>query len=143
MLIVAVMFSVYGAVLVVRLVSLQVFQHETLQAQSEKQYVRKIKINSGRGIIFDRNHNALATNIEVESVYVDPREIENKNLTAEGLSTALGIDKKSIVKSISANKPFVWIKRKCSFKEIENLKSWIFLEWVMWAKQKGFTQNGN
>ena len=122
MLIVAVMFSVYGAILVVRLVSLQVFQHETLQAQSEKQYVRKIKINSGRGIIFDRNHNALAANIEVESVYVDPREIENKNLTADGLSTALGIDKRIIVKNISANKPFVWIKRKCSFKEIESLK---------------------
>ena len=41
MIIVAVIFSMYGAALVVRLVYLQVFQHEILQAQSERQYVKK------------------------------------------------------------------------------------------------------
>jgi len=120
--IVAVMFSMYGAALVVRLVSLQVFQHEALKAQSEKQYVSRITINSGRGIIFDRNLNTLATNIEVESVYINPSEIEDKNFTANNLASILGLERTAIATSISTKKPFVWIKRKCSFKEIEKLK---------------------
>ena len=114
--IVAVMFSMYGAALVVRLVSLQVFQHEALKAQSEKQYVSRITINSGRGIIFDRNLNTLATNIEVESVYINPSEIEDKNFTANNLASILGLERTAIATSISTKNPFVWIKRKCSFK---------------------------
>ena len=122
MIIVAVVFSMYGTALIVRLVYLQVFQHETLQAQSEKQYVRKIMINTGRGIIYDRNLNALAANIEMESVYVNPGKVENKNITAKSLASILGLDRKSIAKNISTKKHFVWIKRKSSFEEIEKLK---------------------
>ena len=122
MIIVAVVFSMYGTGLVARLVYLQVFQHETLKAQAERQYIRRIVINTGRGIIYDRNLNALAANIEMESVYVNPGKIADKKFTADMLASILGIDNKAVAKYISAKKHFVWIKRKCSFEEIEKLK---------------------
>lgn len=122
MIIVAVVFSMYGTGLVARLVYLQVFQHETLKAQAERQYIRRIVINTGRGIIYDRNLNALAANIEMESVYVNPGKIADKKFTADMLASILGIDNKAVAKYISAKKHFVWIKRKCSFEEIKKLK---------------------
>ena len=122
MIIVAVVFSMYGTGLVARLVYLQVFQHETLKAQAERQYIRRIVINTGRGIIYDRNLNALAANIEMESVYVNPGKIADKKFTADMLASILGIDNKTVAKYISTKKHFVWIKRKCSFEEIEKLK---------------------
>lgn len=122
LIIVSVVFSIYGAGLVARLVFLQILKHEELHAQSEKQYVRTIKINSGRGLIYDRNLNSLATNIEVESVYINPRDIVDKDFTANRLASILGLELKRVARKISSVKSFVWIKRKCNFSEIERLK---------------------
>ncbi len=122
LIIVSVVFSFYGTGLVARLVYLQILKHEELHAQSEKQYVRTIKINSGRGLIYDRNLNSLATNIEVESVYINPREIVDKDFTANRLASILGLERKTVDRKISSGKSFVWIKRKSNFSEIEELK---------------------
>lgn len=122
LIIVSVVFSFYGAGLIARLVYLQILKHEELHAQSEKQYVRTIKINSGRGLIYDRNLNSLAINIEVESVYINPREIVDKDFTANRLASILGLARKTVDRKISSGKSFVWIKRKSNFSEIEKLK---------------------
>ena len=54
---VSIFLSVFGLVLVGRLVHLQIIQHDHLAAQSDKQYLRTVEITSGRGNIYDRNHN--------------------------------------------------------------------------------------
>ena len=58
--------------LIVRLADLQIVQHESLLAKSEKQSQGTLKTHFGRGTISDRNGNELATNLEVESVFVVP-----------------------------------------------------------------------
>ena len=105
-----------------RLFYLQILQHDNLTAQAEKQYLSSMKIYYGRGEILDRNLSPLATNIEVESVYVNPLEIENKRRTAQLLASALDMDLKKILQKVSSRRHFVWIKRKCSPKEIDKLK---------------------
>ncbi len=50
----------FGAALIARLVFLQIIQHDTLVAQSEKQYLSTVKTHFGRGVIFDRNMNPTA-----------------------------------------------------------------------------------
>ena len=76
----------FGAALIARLVFLQIIQHDTLVAQSEKQYLSTVKTHFGRGVIFDRNMNELARNVEVESVYVNPSEILDRKSAARILS---------------------------------------------------------
>lgn len=119
---IAIGLSVCGLVLVGRLVQLQVVQHDRLTAQSDKQYLRTVEISSGRGNIYDRNRNQLATNIQVESVYADPKSIVEKTATARQLGRALGLNSNTILKKLKSNRNFVWIKRKCELNAVEKLK---------------------
>ncbi len=112
----------FGLVLAGRLVQLQIVQHDRLAAQSEKQYLRSVEITSGRGNIYDRNRNQLATNIQVESVYADPKSIVEKATTARILARALGLDPGAVLKKLKSNRHFVWIKRKSELNAVEKLK---------------------
>ena len=105
-----------------RLASLQIVQHETLLAKSEKQYVGTVKTQFGRGVIYDRNLNELAQNVEVESVYVTPSEILDQKAAARVLAASLNLDRDKVYKKISSKRDFVWIKRKCDLGEIVKLK---------------------
>lgn len=116
------LFLLYGAALSARLFYLQILQHDNLTAQSDKQYLSSMKIYYGRGEILDRNLNSLATNVAVESVYVNPGEIENRRRTAQLLASHLDLDLKKVLQKVSSGKNFAWIKRKCQPKEIEKLK---------------------
>jgi cell division protein FtsI (penicillin-binding protein 3) len=120
--IVAVFLFLFGAALVARLASLQIVQHETLLAKSEKQYVGTVKTQFGRGVIYDRNKNELAQNIEVESVFVNPSKIQDRKVAARVLATALNLDRDKVYKKVSSKKEFVWIKRKSDLDGIAKLK---------------------
>ncbi len=120
--VVSVLLFLFGAALIARLAFLQIIQHEILVAKSEKQYLSTVKTHFGRGVIYDRNMNELARNVEVESVYVTPSKIRNHKSTARILSATLKLNRDQVYKKISSKKHFVWIKRKCSLAEIARLK---------------------
>lgn len=122
LILVSILFTLFGAGLMGRLFFLQIVQHEELVSLSEKQYQRIVNIHYGRGSIFDRNMNELATNIEVESVYATPQEIVNKKNTARVLATALNLNRKSVYKKLNSKRHFVWLKRKAPPAEIARLK---------------------
>ncbi len=115
--------ALYGAGLTARLVYLQVFQHEALLAEAEKQYVEKVEINTGRGKIFDRNHNPLATNIDVESVYLNPREVVDPEQALRVLTSALDLSPELIRQKLSSRRHFVWLKRKMALPDAARLKN--------------------
>lgn len=122
MIILSALFFMYGGAVAARLFYLQILQHDQLTTQSEKQYQSSMRIYYGRGEILDRNLNTLATNIEVESVYINPTDIENKRKTAQLLASTLDLDSKKVMQKASSRKRFVWIKRKCTPKEVEKLR---------------------
>ena len=115
-------FGLYGFAIIGKLFYLQILQHRAFLAQSEKQYVRTVKIFYGRGKIFDRNGSELAANLEMESVYINPGDIQDKRYTARMLANVLGLDFSKTFKRIRSKKHFVWIKRKCIPQKIERLK---------------------
>lgn len=119
---VSLILSAAGLVLVGRLVHLQIIQHDRLTAQSDKQYLRTVEITSGRGNIYDRNRNQLATNIRVESVYADPKSIVDKTATARILARVLELNPQAVLKKLKSNRHFVWIKRKSELNAVEKLK---------------------
>jgi cell division protein FtsI (penicillin-binding protein 3) len=103
MLIVAVLILWIGGI-GVRLVYLQVKQHEWLRerALGQRQDVKRTRLL--RGTIFDRDDRALAMSINVKTLYADPAEIEDVERTGKDIGKALKIDSNPVIKQLKAAK---------------------------------------
>lgn len=99
-------------VIVARLFYLQNLKQDNFLELARYQHISKIKIKPERGEIHDRNGKPLAVNVEVESVYADPRLVEDPHLYAYHLTRLLGVDEKDTYEQLIKDKAFVWIKRK-------------------------------
>ena len=65
-------------VLLVRAVYLEVYQHDFLQEESDKRHNRVVSIPSYRGMILDRNGDALAISSPVKTLSCDPQKLLHK-----------------------------------------------------------------
>jgi len=66
----------------------------------------------GRGEIFDRTGQVLATTLETHSLYADPTQVWDAAETAEALSGVLpGLDVERVIRDLSSRRRFVWIQR--------------------------------
>ena len=129
----------FAITLIARLADLQIVQHKTLLAKSEKQPHRgTLKIHLGRGAIVDRNGNTLATNLEVESVFVIPQEVRDRKYTSRVLAATLNQNYDRVYREVSSRKQFVWIKRKVPVNEIKHLKNAALSGVGFRAEQKRF-----
>ncbi|MFH1771486.1 MAG: penicillin-binding protein 2 [Candidatus Omnitrophota bacterium] len=106
-----------------RIYYLQIFRKTFLRKLSKSQYYKRIPFESKRGKIFDRNGMLLATGINVYSVYCEPLLIENPLKTADILLQHIDLPKKKLFSKLNSGKRFVWIKRKISWQEKEEIKS--------------------
>ena len=97
--------------------------NEELVLRSEKQYQRTVNTQVGRGSIFDRNMNELATNIDVESVYATPHEVLGKKQAARTIASALNLNQKSVYEKLRLDRHFVWLKRKAAPTEVARLRN--------------------
>jgi cell division protein FtsI (penicillin-binding protein 3) len=124
MLVVAV-FIFWIAAIGVRLVHLQVNQHEWLRGQALEQRTYERESKMLRGTIYDRTERALAMSIKVKSLYADPMQIEDVEETAEQISKILKIDKKELIKDLRTGREnerqFVWIARKLDEEDYEKI----------------------
>ena len=98
----------------VRAVELQVFQHDFLQQKGDASQTRVVRIPAHRGKILDRHGEPLAISTPVDSVWVNPREIELTPQTVSVLSRLLGMKQQEIRRRIEvrADKEFVYLKRQ-------------------------------
>lgn len=105
--------------LAVHLGHIQLIDHDKYIKLAKAQQNKKIELAARRGSILDRNGNTLAESLQVGSVYADPYEIEDVSNVAYQLSKALKLNSSKLIKRLSKNKRFVWIKRKIADKEID------------------------
>ena len=70
-----------------------------------------------RGDIVDRNGTLLATSLMTSSVFVNPKEIKDKEEAASKLASAFGMDSKKLLARFQGGKSFLWIKRNLTPKE--------------------------
>lgn len=89
------------AVLAIRLLKLQVFDHDFYETSAIDQQVRETTVTAARGTIYDTNMKILAQSASVENVFISPAEIKRYNedptLIAKGLSDILGVSYDSIL----------------------------------------------
>ena len=82
---------IYFIALFIRLAYLQIFNSETLVDRAESLWSRNLPIEGQRGIIYDRNHDAIVENEVAPSVIVIPKQVTDVDRTSEVLAEVLEV----------------------------------------------------
>ena len=73
-----------------RLYRLMVSEYEIYGAKALRNQTRTTAVSPRRGMIYDRNMNILASSVDVEHVYLNPRELKQAGEDIEAISLFLG-----------------------------------------------------
>jgi len=120
---VAIFFLCGLTTILLRALQLQVFEREKLDAIARAGYNDVVKLLPKRGTIYDREGHELAVSVEVDSIYANPKLIEDKVKTASQLALHLNVSQNSILSLLKKNSPFVWIDRRLSPEKIRQIKA--------------------
>ncbi|GBE06220.1 MAG TPA: penicillin-binding protein [Nitrospirae bacterium] len=102
------------SVICVRLSYLMVVDHEKLSQRAERQYRRTKVLRPQRGVIWDRNMRELAVNVETDSLYAVPSQVNDVDELSFLLAPLIKTSAGGLSGKISArkNKEFIWLARK-------------------------------
>ena len=99
-------------VLLIKLFSIQILQHERYESAALEQQLRSTTVPAQRGRILDRNGNILARSASTCTIYLSPAEMrmygEDPAFIADGLSSILDVDREKILSLFSDRKS--WYK---------------------------------
>ena len=95
-----------------RLFYLQVLQSDTGAHAVQRQHQKSMIVQSDRGVIFDRQGHPLALNVDVPSVFVNPKSLKNPQQTAEALARVLDMPTPELHKVFKDAKSRVRLKRR-------------------------------
>jgi cell division protein FtsI (penicillin-binding protein 3) len=123
----------WAAIVLVRLVQLQIVQHNELRRLADREHEHLVKVEPQRGAILDRNGQRLAMSLPVDSVFVNPMQIRDAGVAAEILAKVLDLDSQKLLSDINeaaaAHRGFLWVKRKIEPEESQRLRS-LNLDWI-------------
>nr|HPN73111.1 penicillin-binding transpeptidase domain-containing protein [Candidatus Omnitrophota bacterium] len=106
-----------------RLFYIQVVDRDKYSVLAEKQHNQILQVEPRRGTVFDRYMDPLAINMEVESVFCNPRVVTDKKSLSDTLAEELDLEVSDVEKKLERDKAFVWIKRKIEHSDYERLSS--------------------
>ena len=124
---------VWVALIVARLIQLQVLQHNEYKKLAAQQQEKTLELQAPRGAIVDRLGQRLAISLPAESVCVDPLRVPDLAVASEILSKILTVDSTDLLQrmqqAVATKHGFVWVKRKISSEEAQRLRD-LKLEWI-------------
>ncbi|HSX20590.1 MAG TPA: penicillin-binding transpeptidase domain-containing protein, partial [Gammaproteobacteria bacterium] len=96
-----------------RLGYLHVVKHDFLRTQGEARTRREVKIAAYRGIIKDRNGESLAISTPVDSVWINPQEVDLKDPKLKQVAKLLDLHVHTMRDKVrkGAHKEFVYLRR--------------------------------
>ncbi len=114
-----------AAGLVARAVELQLVDHGFLAKQGEDRSMRVVKIAAHRGAITDRNGEPLAVSTPVDSVWVNPQEINDNIDQLPKLAKALKEDQQTLARRITSNldREFLYLERHMPPEQAAHVKA--------------------
>jgi len=121
--VVGVFLTLCFVVIMGRAVQLQVLDRGKLSARAQGEYKKAFSKLPRRGTIYDRNNMELAVSIDVASICAYPKRLESPKQAATKLAQALNEKGAPLLKMLSSEKNFVWIKRKANPKEVESVRA--------------------
>ena len=123
----------WALVIVLRLLQLQIFQHEKYRHMADAQQEKLDHIEAPRGAILDRNGNYLAISSDVPIVCVNPLRIPDKETAAAILASVLNLDQDEVLSQIlhaaAAHRGYLVIDPKASEEEVDSIRK-LNLDWV-------------
>lgn len=111
------------AVVVLRLVWLQVITAPALSAAAESSRTNEVPLRARRGTICDRNGNVLAISVDCKTIYCNPTEIVDPTTVATMLVEHLGGKREDYVKILTSDETFAYIERAADEEKALALKS--------------------
>ncbi|MCI0472283.1 MAG: penicillin-binding protein 2, partial [Ignavibacteria bacterium] len=110
------------AIIVVRLIVIQIFDSEKYSIIAKKQSQSRDVIFPSRGIIFDRNMNPMVANIHSVSVIADPYKIKNPEEVSVLMAGVFGKDKSEYYgKLIDKNNNAFYLERRAEINDLKGL----------------------
>ncbi len=124
---------VWVALIIARLIQLQVVQHTEYRKLAQQQQEKTLELQAPRGTIVDRLGQRLAMSLPAESVCVDPLRVPDLTVASDILSKILNVDADDLLvrmkQAVASKHGFVWVKRKVSAEEAQRLRD-LKLEWI-------------
>lgn len=99
--------------LIARAVQLQLVSQDFYEDQGKARFTRVAKLAAHRGAIFDRNGETLAVSTPVDTVWVNPRELQTATNQYKRLAEALNRDERWLTQRVSSNldREFLYLVR--------------------------------
>ena len=125
------LFGVFTFLLLLgKLFSLQILQHDELEERAVEQQTRASTVSASRGTIYDTNGNILAMSATVQNVILSPKDIEeselDKDLIATGLSEILDLEYDTVMERMEdTSSQYTIVKRKVEMEEEEAVREFI------------------
>lgn len=116
------LFILAFVLVVVRAFDLQVLHEDEWLSRAERQHQKVIPLTPQRGTIYDRNGQELAVSIDVDSIYVEPRRIDNQATVAKALAEALDMRSSQVRERIAGESSFAWLKRQVTPKQSQQVR---------------------
>ena len=117
------LFLVLFVVAAGRAFQLQVLQGERLKRLGERQHLKEWIVLPKRGAVLDRTGEPLALSLETQSVYARPHRIHDPASVSRALARILNLESAEVKQKITADKPFVWVKRQIGPQEAEQIQA--------------------
>ena len=140
---IGVVFILGFALVAMRAFDLQVLQEQQWGERAERQHQKVIPLTPQRGTIFDSNGEELAVSVDVDSIYAEPRKLEDRAAAAKKLAKALGLSARDVSAKLKGNSNFVWLKRQVSPSQSESVKELAFKGVGMIKEPRRFYPNSN
>ncbi|HUX44283.1 MAG TPA: penicillin-binding transpeptidase domain-containing protein [Terracidiphilus sp.] len=116
---VCLLFLFWALAITARLFWLQVVHHHEYVERAERQQQRTLEVAPRRGILYDRNMRQLAMTVQVDSIYAEPTEIDDKRAAARTLTAIVHVDpedrrttKTAIEDRLEHGRSFAWVARR-------------------------------
>lgn len=100
------------AAVALRLFWLQVVDGPHLASEAESRRTNVVTLTARRGTIYDRNGKVLAMSVECQTIYANPKVVENASAVAQVLAQNLGGVASDYVGDLTADTTFRYIKRQ-------------------------------
>jgi cell division protein FtsI/penicillin-binding protein 2 len=104
-----------------RLAYLQLFRYSEYYSRAQHQQRLIVEVGARRAEIFDRNLNALAMSVPVDSCFAVPSEIADPDMVARLIGKVLAVSPDEIATRLAGSHSFVWISRKLPPEKAERI----------------------
>src|SRR5882757_1696890 len=121
LLIVAGLIAIWTGAALGRLAYLQLFRYSEYYSRAQHQQRLIVEVGARRAEIFDRNLNALAMSVPMDSCFAVPSEIADPDMVARLIGKVLGVSPDEIATRLAGSHSFVWIARKLPPEKAERI----------------------